>query len=32
MDEKRNAIFHIQLLIAVQEFNAFLLKLLNGNE
>lgn len=32
MAEKRNAVFHIQLLIAIQESNAFLLKSLNGNE
>lgn len=32
MCEKRNAIFHIQLLIAIQESNAFLLKSLNENE
>lgn len=31
IDEKRNAIFHIQLLIAIQESNGFLLKSLNGN-
>lgn len=31
MDEERNAMFHIQLLIAIQESTAFLLKSLNGN-
>lgn len=32
MDEKRNTIFHIQLLIAIEGSSVFLLKPLNGNE